>query len=102
MLSFAPTKLFKTQVNNFGIHTGEAVIGNVGTAEVMDYTAIGDTVNLGSRLQGLSHGGQITISKEAYDQVAEHIEIGRLSTGLGTPHLETNPDFIGAMLAFQN
>lgn len=58
---------------NFGIHTGEAVIGNVGTADVMDYTAIGDTVNLGSRLQGLSHGGQITISKEVYDQVADYI-----------------------------
>jgi hypothetical protein len=32
---------------------------------------------------------------------AEHIGIGRISTGLGTPHLETNPDFLGAMFAFQ-
>ena len=31
----------------------------------------------------------------------EHKGIGRISTGLGTPHIETNPDFLGAMLAFQ-
>jgi len=32
---------------------------------------------------------------------AEHLGIGRISTGLGSPHLETNPDFLGAMMAFQ-
>lgn len=32
---------------------------------------------------------------------AEHLGIGRVSTGLGTPHLETNPDFLGLMCAFQ-
>ena len=32
---------------------------------------------------------------------ADYTGIGRISTGLGTPHLETNPDFLGAMLAFQ-
>jgi hypothetical protein len=32
---------------------------------------------------------------------AHHRGIGRISTGLGTPHLETNPDFLGIMLAFQ-
>lgn len=32
---------------------------------------------------------------------ARHFGIGRISTGLGTPHIETNPDFLGAMFAFQ-
>jgi hypothetical protein len=32
---------------------------------------------------------------------AEYIGIGRISTGLGTPHIETNPDFLGARLSFQ-
>jgi hypothetical protein len=31
---------------------------------------------------------------------AEHIGIGRISTGLGTPHIETNPDFLGARVSF--
>ena len=33
---------------------------------------------------------------------AEHLGIGRISTGLGTPHIETNPDFLGIMAAFQS
>ena len=32
---------------------------------------------------------------------AQHCGVGRLSTGLGTPHVETNPDFLGIMVAFQ-
>jgi hypothetical protein len=36
-----------------------------------------------------------------FDPEAEYVGIGRISTGLGTPHIETNPDFLGAMGAFQ-
>jgi hypothetical protein len=35
-----------------------------------------------------------------FEPRAEHFGLGRISTGLGTPHLETNPDFLGLMLAF--
>jgi len=62
---------------NFGIHTGVAVVGNVGTTELMDYTAVGDTVNIAARLQGMADGGQILISEAVYN-AAEDIVFGRL------------------------
>jgi class 3 adenylate cyclase len=60
---------------NFGIHTGRAVVGNVGTDRIMDFTAVGDTVNLASRLQGLSRHNQILISQATFDQVREFITV---------------------------
>jgi len=54
---------------NFGIHSGLAVVGNVGATQIMDFTAVGDTVNVAARLQGLAHSGQILISAAVYDQI---------------------------------
>lgn len=63
---------------NFGISTGRAIVGNIGAPELMDFTAIGDTVNLASRLQGLSDNSEITISEETYQLIAHAVHAQRV------------------------
>ncbi len=46
-----------------GIHTGRAVIGNIGSPEHLDYSAIGSTVNLAARLCGQAQATSIAVSK---------------------------------------
>lgn len=53
-----------------GIASGEAFVGNVGAAEVTDYTVIGDTVNIAARLQAMAAPGELLISEETYSHVA--------------------------------
>jgi class 3 adenylate cyclase/ActR/RegA family two-component response regulator len=54
-----------------GLNTGEAVVGNIGSEKVMDYTVIGDTVNVAKRLQEIADPNQILISQSTYQQVRE-------------------------------
>jgi adenylate cyclase len=54
-----------------GIATGEAFVGNVGGAGVVDYTVLGDTVNTAARLQGAAAAGEILLSEASYAPVAE-------------------------------
>lgn len=58
-----------------GLHCGEAVVGNVGSEQVMDYTVIGDTANVARRLQEVAGQGQILISEAIYDQVGHRLQV---------------------------
>ena len=63
---------------NCGIHTGPAIVGNVGAANCMDYTALGDTVNLAARLQGIATGNQILISDKTQAELGAGIAVSAM------------------------
>lgn len=50
-----------------GLHTGEAVIGNIGSSSLRNYTAIGDTVNLAKRIQEMAASDQVLLSQTTYE-----------------------------------
>jgi len=62
-----------------GVHSGEAIVGNIGSERVMDYTAIGDNVNISRRLQELARPGEILIS-EATQQLVSAAKVKHLGT----------------------
>ncbi len=56
-----------------GIATGPAVVGNIGSTVLQSYTAIGDSVNLASRLQNHAWPGQILLNPESFELVREQV-----------------------------
>ncbi|MFP4474140.1 MAG: CHASE2 domain-containing protein [Desulfatibacillaceae bacterium] len=59
-----------------GMNTGSAVVGNMGSKSRLDYTMMGDTVNIAARLEGVNkeYGTYTMISDSTYQQAREHIE----------------------------
>lgn len=63
-------------LTRIGVHTGDAVVGNIGSADRMDYTAMGASVNIASRLEGLNKylGTDILVSETTVKAAGEEFQ----------------------------
>ena len=57
-----------------GIHTDMCTVGNFGSVDRLDYTVLGNGVNLASRLETLADSNEILISENTYNLIKEDIE----------------------------
>lgn len=75
MLKFNEQRAFDQPLSmSIGINTGPVVALNVGSSERMEYTVIGDTVNVSARLEKVAGAGEIIISNHTYQQIADVVE----------------------------
>jgi len=56
-----------------GINTGEVVAGNMGSEDRLEYSVIGDTVNVAAKLTGAAEGGKVWVSARTLELISEHV-----------------------------
>ena len=56
-----------------GINTGKAVAGNMGSEDRLEYSVIGDAVNIAARLASATLGGKVWIGANTFEQVKDYV-----------------------------
>jgi class 3 adenylate cyclase len=67
-----------------GLNSGPALVGNIGSDQIRNYSAIGDTTNLAARLQTWAPEGSVVMSASTYELVREHVNV----RPMGSPELK--------------
>jgi adenylate cyclase len=67
-------------ITGIGISSGDVIVGNIGSPQHMDYTAIGDEMNIAARLQGLAKGGQILVTRSVYEATQSNFKFREFGT----------------------
>lgn len=82
-----------------GITAGASVVGNIGSSEIRNYTAIGDSVNLAYRFQSHAGPGQIFLNEQAYNNVKPWVDVAVRGPILVKGHSE--PDIVYEVLGLK-
>jgi adenylate cyclase len=101
-----------------GLHTGQVIVGNIGSSEKLKYGVVGSHVNLTSRIQSFTIGGQILVSESTRREVGRMLKIGKQMEvhakgfeesvalcevlGIGGPHKLMLYQSVDGMLELQN
>ncbi|CAN5705240.1 hypothetical protein BH18CHL1_BH18CHL1_00590 [soil metagenome] len=75
-----------------GVHSGPSLVGNIGSPQVRQYTAIGDTTNLAARLQTMADEGQVVLSGTTYERIRDRVT----ARGLGALTIKGKRDPVEA------
>ena len=73
-----------------GINTGEVFTGYIGSPDRLDFSVLGDSVNIASRLCSFANGGQIIAGKNTYFSGADYVE----ARSAGTPSLKGKTELV--------